>query len=207
MKILKMIPVNNKGMKQLSDCGRVSYQFCKLEINGFNFSNNNLQGQGCNQSFGLPQHCCAKWGRWVGDYKKRQFFPESMACTLLQNRVCKNFRKNSVRQGQKIKILISKGGGCILVGWGKGRWCCIMQYNKQYITNLMCFKGFSTHKELIRCIRITARSQPPESRAGVVPVFFCFSFCFVFFVFCFFVFFGGGRGWGFGGGVFFLRDQ
>ena len=63
-----------------------------------------------------------------------------------------------------------------------------MQYNKQYVTNLICFKGCNTHKELISCIRITARSKPPESRAGEVPVFFG----------------GGGEG---GGGGIFLSDQ
>ena len=36
----------------------------------------------------------------------------------------------------------------------------------------MCFKGCNIHKELTRCIRITAMSKPPESRAGGVPVFF-----------------------------------
>ena len=57
-----------------------------------------------------------------------------------------------------------------------------MQYNKQYVTNLKCFKGCNTHKELISCIRITARSKPPESRAGGVPVF----------LFLFYFFGGGG---------------
>ena len=121
MKISKTIPVNNKGMKQLSDCGRVIYQFCNLEINGFNFSNITCKDKpAINQLFGLPQHCSAKWGRWVGDYKKLHFFPESMAYTLLQNWGSKNIRNNSVRQGQKIKILISKGKRLYFGEMGEG---------------------------------------------------------------------------------------
>ena len=47
-------------------------------------------------------------------------------------------------------------------------------YNLQLQCNLICFKGCNIHKELIRCIRITATSKPPESRAGGVPVFVVF---------------------------------
>ena len=90
-------------MKQLSDCGRlINFASLKLIVSTSVTINSFLtftcKGKAAiNHLFGLPQNCCAKWDRWVGDYKKFHFSPESMACTLLQTRECKNFKKNSFR--------------------------------------------------------------------------------------------------------------
>ena len=99
-----MIPVSNKSMKQLPDCGRlINFASLKLIVSTSVTINSFLtftyKGKAAiNHLFGLLQNCCAKWDRWVGDHKKSHFFfPESMTCTLLQNWDCKNFRRNSVR--------------------------------------------------------------------------------------------------------------
>ena len=88
MKILIMIPVSTKWMKQLSDCGRL-INFASLKLIVSNsvtinfFSTFTCKGKAAiNHLFGLPKNFCAKWDRWLGDYKKFHFFPESMACTL-----------------------------------------------------------------------------------------------------------------------------
>ena len=90
-------------MKQLSDCERlINFASSRLIVSASVTINFFLTftGKGkaaINPLFGLPQNCCEKWDRWVSDYKKIHFSPESMACTLLQNQECKTFRKNSIR--------------------------------------------------------------------------------------------------------------
>ena len=77
-------------MKHLSGCGRlINFASLKLKASTSVTINSFLtftcKGKAAiNHLFGLPQNFCAKWDRWVGDYKKIHFFPESMACTLLQ---------------------------------------------------------------------------------------------------------------------------
>ena len=56
-------------MKQLSGCGRlISFASLKLIVSTSVTINSFLQAA-INHLFGLPQNCCAKWDRWVGDYK------------------------------------------------------------------------------------------------------------------------------------------
>ena len=81
MEILIMIPVSNTSMKQLPDCGRlINFASLKLIVSTSVTINSFLtftyKGKAAiNHLFGLLQNCCAKWDRWVGDYKKSHFFP------------------------------------------------------------------------------------------------------------------------------------
>ena len=119
--------------------------------------------------FGLPQNYCAKWDRWVGDYKKFIFSLKTWHAASSKLGSVKISEKNSIVRVRKLKFWFQRG--VYFGGMGEGEW--MLYYAVLWIIyNLICFRVCNIHKKIIRCIRITTTSKPPESMAGGDPVCF-----------------------------------